>query len=548
MNKFKTKLKLVKGTRFISFLFIGCSILIAAGFLFAANMYYNIDTGEVVTEQIQRVTGNLRATAGLIVGGTSTQDPASGVSLEVAGDDVLLSAASQVLRFSGGTSYYVGFKAPTDITTTTVYTWPSTYPSASNYLLKSSDAGILEWADPGAMGLGTITAVGNVTSGDAFTAGGTQGTSLWFYDPQGRGQLTITDLTAPRTYTLPDLTGVVALQEAATLTSGGIVFADGLGRLVQDSYFNYSTSTRTLVLGSSGTDGKIRFYGSTAGYTEFQAAASGNNITYTWPAAVSAGNVLTTDGDGNLTWETVEGVGGISGSGSAGQVSFWTGDSTLGGSNNLFWATSTNRLGIGTASPDYDLDVVGTARLSTSLITPLVQSAGILTLESLGGNIVLNPSTNIVELGTDTHIQTASGFEIGKAGTEILREMIPILGFDLPVQTATTSHVKISRTIQDYPFSATTTGTERAHKFVIRYTDDLTTGTTSWRVVGAVSGQIDSFALPFSNNSALDSGHATTTAEVTIPLDSENWWLEVNPGGDTIRIFQIFLAAYDVVQ
>ena len=44
----KPRLKLMRGSRFVSFAFIFCSVLIAAGVLFAANMYYDIDTGEVV--------------------------------------------------------------------------------------------------------------------------------------------------------------------------------------------------------------------------------------------------------------------------------------------------------------------------------------------------------------------------------------------------------------------------------------------------------------------------------------------------------------------
>ncbi|GAI26383.1 unnamed protein product, partial [marine sediment metagenome] len=51
---FESRLKLAYGTRLVSFLFIACSIIIAAGVLFAANMYYNIDTGEVVMEEVQR--------------------------------------------------------------------------------------------------------------------------------------------------------------------------------------------------------------------------------------------------------------------------------------------------------------------------------------------------------------------------------------------------------------------------------------------------------------------------------------------------------------
>jgi hypothetical protein len=48
---------------------------------------------------------------------------------------------------------------------------------------------------------------------------------------------------------------------------------------------------------------------------------------------------------------------GLSGSGAAGQVGFWTGTSALGGSNNFFWDNSNIRLGIHTASPQYSLHI-----------------------------------------------------------------------------------------------------------------------------------------------------------------------------------------------
>ena len=140
MNIFKSKLELVKGTRFVSFPFTGVSVLIAAGILWAANMYYNIDTGEVVVEEIKRVTGLLRATGGLIVAGSATQSPAAGYGLEVAtstlfsSGDVVLSGANQLLRFTGGTSYYTGFRATTTLATTTLYTWPKIYPTSTGYV------------------------------------------------------------------------------------------------------------------------------------------------------------------------------------------------------------------------------------------------------------------------------------------------------------------------------------------------------------------------------------------------------------------------------
>jgi uncharacterized delta-60 repeat protein len=59
------------------------------------------------------------------------------------------------------------------------------------------------------------------------------------------------------------------------------------------------------------------------------------------------------------SWPTGGGSGDVSGSGYQGQIAFWTSSSTISGSNNLFWSSSTNRLGIGTTTPQAELHVVG---------------------------------------------------------------------------------------------------------------------------------------------------------------------------------------------
>jgi hypothetical protein len=53
------------------------------------------------------------------------------------------------------------------------------------------------------------------------------------------------------------------------------------------------------------------------------------------------------------------GGGGIAGSGLAGQITFWTSSTNLGGDNNLFWDNLNKRLGIGTTTPQTSLHVVG---------------------------------------------------------------------------------------------------------------------------------------------------------------------------------------------
>jgi hypothetical protein len=69
---------------------------------------------------------------------------------------------------------------------------------------------------------------------------------------------------------------------------------------------------------------------------------------------------------------------GITGSGSAGQVAYFTGATTQAGSNNLFWDNTNVRLGIGTTTPAGNLDVRGSSnpqiRVSDGTITTKMQS------------------------------------------------------------------------------------------------------------------------------------------------------------------------------
>jgi hypothetical protein len=559
---FKPKLKLVRGTRFVSFLFIAFSVIIAAGFLFAANMYYNIDTGEIVMEEIQRVTGTIRATASLIIGGTSSQNPAAGVTLEVATGTVSLSGANQVLRFTGGTSYYVGFQAPTTVTSTKTYILPQhgITPPSADYVLTYQAGDQLTWKSvTSTAGAGDITAVGDVTLGDAFTSGGTQGTSLWFYDAQGRGKLTIADLSATTTYTLPNLSGVVALQATTTLTAGGVLLADGAGLIVQDATnLFWATSTGRLGIktntpgypldvvgairsGRSGTAGQI-IISNNGGYgLVFQPHASmAATTTYTWPTSTGTNNyVLTTDGSGGLTWQSVVGAGGVQKQGTpvAGQVSFFVDQNTIAGDTNFSWATTTGTLTIS-----------GAGGITSALYT----STATTTIGSGTGGIILDPASGKIILASGDWIETYQGYQIGKGGIQVLREMIPIFGFDLPTRcsTACQTATTVSRTIEDYPFSAAAAGTDRIHKFVIRYADSTTTASSTWTVWNETGATTTAtFQVPASASTDLGKGEAYITPAVTIPTNTNDWSLRVQvSSGVTIQIYEIFLAAYDQIQ
>jgi hypothetical protein len=64
--------------------------------------------------------------------------------------------------------------------------------------------------------------------------------------------------------------------------------------------------------------------------------------------------------DTGSAWVTIGGAGGPSGSGAAGQATFWTAASTISGDNAFFWDNTNKRLGLGTTTPGVRLDIHGT--------------------------------------------------------------------------------------------------------------------------------------------------------------------------------------------
>jgi hypothetical protein len=80
----------------------------------------------------------------------------------------------------------------------------------------------------------------------------------------------------------------------------------------------------------------------------------GSGGTFRMENGATAGWVLTSDNQGNASWQPAGGLGG----GTTGRVPYWTSASTIGNSG-MTWDNTNSRLGIGTTSPTAALDVKG---------------------------------------------------------------------------------------------------------------------------------------------------------------------------------------------
>ncbi|MGI6423381.1 MAG: tail fiber domain-containing protein [Candidatus Dojkabacteria bacterium] len=118
--------------------------------------------------------------------------------------------------------------------------------------------------------------------------------------------------------------------------------------------------------------------------SQFQVDGSGDivkikGLTYSWPSAHTTNGVLVNNGSGTLSWSTVSGLGGVTGTGSSGQITFWNGTSSITGDNGFWWDNTNKRLGIGTSTPQASIDIAG----ATSEISNTYGNISILPYQSL---------------------------------------------------------------------------------------------------------------------------------------------------------------------
>jgi hypothetical protein len=134
--------------------------------------------------------------------------------------------------------------------------------------------------------------------------------------------------------------------------------------------------------------------------------SEGTNLYFTNARSRSAITITTTGTSGASTYDSVTGIinipqysgGGITGSGTTGQLAYWTGSSSVGGNSNLFWDNATSRLGIGIAVPTAPLHVVGNGYINGALESNRTVTTGAFTnantVGMLGQQVLNIPSGN----------------------------------------------------------------------------------------------------------------------------------------------------------
>lgn len=152
-------------------------------------------------------------------------------------------------------------------------------------------------------------------------------------------------------------------------------------------------------------------------------------------AAGSMGQVLTTDGTGNLSWSTPGGGG--TAAGANGQIQFNNGGA-FGANSNLSWDNTNGFLGIGTPAPSSRLEVAGTTMSSNftgangSAISPTYSHA---TSPGTGMYLV---NTNILGFSTNGQLRTViDGFGKIGVGTSTPNSSLDIVG-DMTLRAAAT--------------------------------------------------------------------------------------------------------------
>ena len=189
----------------------------------------------------------------------------------------------------------------------------------------------------------TFTLLGSNVSIPQYLSNGTTLSPYYFAIAVSTAVLTVTDRIAIRIYVNVDGRTVTLHTENNHLCQVVTTFSKGL-----ISLNNLTRQNQFFATGTSGTDFAIS--SATATHTFNLPVASASNT-----GKLSSTDWSTFNNKQNLLTNPVTGTG------SDGRVAFWTGASTLSSDANLYYDYSTDRLGIGTNTPNASLGILNSS-------------------------------------------------------------------------------------------------------------------------------------------------------------------------------------------
>jgi hypothetical protein len=171
---------------------------------------------------------------------------------------------------------------------------------------------------------------------------------------------------------------------------------------------------------TSPTTGQTLIYNASTGVWSNQTPADTSSTNELQTLSTGTNTLTLSNGGGTVTVDT-DPTNDVTGSGTSGQVSFWTGTQTQSGDNGLWWNNTTKRLGVGTNSPNSILNIAAgpsgvtpntagddfvleaNTALGMSILGPNNQNGFLLwgsPSDSYGAGIYWNHDSDIFNIGT----------------------------------------------------------------------------------------------------------------------------------------------------
>jgi len=334
-------------------------------------------------------------------------------------------------------------------------------------------------------------------------------------------------LTADRTYTFPDQSGIVCLSTGNCVGLAGEVLSPGGtpnrlakfigGRRIGDSSIQ-DFFTGVLITISSGGNVGIGIEN-----PQYPLHVRGR--------IQATGDICTDLGGGKCLSQLAPPVAigrGIGGSGTTNYIPIWTSATTLG--NSIL-----SQIG-STLTLTGNMNIAGLLTTSAFRIATTTHAGYILVAADDQGNITFAPPpTGAIP-----------------SGTKLLRASIPIFKYSTPAQTTSTSFVLISNRISTSTLSEILPqqipNSYRKFALLLKFSDNIPqNASSSWRIDFDSLSDFD-FEFQGQNLPSLETGILHLQDGIQ-NLANDNWVLKVKVPSNqySLRIFNIFLLCYDEI-